>query len=144
MTIRNKIFGLTGVLGMATLSVMAGPPVIVVPAPPPPIVVSPPPPPVVVVQPAAPIAPSVTVTVPETYVWDGDEYVGMVGDQYYYLGPNQAWLPMPTDRLAFFHGWEKQHKDWMKDAIHNEKYRRDAQGHEHPLLNHESDRDHDR
>jgi hypothetical protein len=84
----------------------------------------------------------VGVAVPDTYVWDGDEYVGMVGDQYYYLAPNEVWMPLNSDRAVFFHDWEKHHKDWVKQAIRNEKYRRDAQGHEHPWQGHDSDRSH--
>jgi hypothetical protein len=88
----------------------------------------------------APITPGVAVTVgvPDSYVWDGSEYVGVIGDQYYYLGPNQVWLPMPAARLSFFHDWEKHHTDWAKQAIQNEKYRRDAQGHDHPWHGHDS------
>jgi|HubBroStandDraft_4_1064222.scaffolds.fasta_scaffold492666_1 hypothetical protein len=123
----------TGILGAAALTSNARPPVFFVPLPPPPIVVAPPPPPpVVVVQPLAP-AVTVNVGVPDAYVWDGDEYVGVIGDQYYYLGPGNVWLPLTSDRLVFFHDWEKHNKNWMKHAIRNEKYRRDAGGHEHPL-----------
>jgi hypothetical protein len=87
----------------------------------------------------APITPgvSVTVGVPDAYTYDGTEYVGLIGDQYYYLGPNQVWLPMPPDRLTFFHEWEHHHKDWVKQEIRNEKYRRDAQGHDHPWQDHD-------
>src|SRR5579863_3586152 len=48
--------------------------VVVAPAP----VYVAPPPPVVEVAP---------VMIPDSYMWDGYEYVGLVGDQYYYLGP---------------------------------------------------------
>src|ERR1700734_1499856 len=70
----------------AALPLMAGPVVTVqVPAP------------VVTVQVPAPVvtvpAPVVTVeAVPDTYVWDGDEYVGIVGGQNYFLGPGNVWL----------------------------------------------------
>jgi len=130
----------TGILSVAALTALAGPPVIVVTPPPPPIVIAPPPvaPPAVIVSPA-PITPGVAVTVgvPDSYVWDGTEYVGVIGDQYYYLGPNHAWLPLGSDRLGRFHEWEKAHHDWRDHAIANEKYRLDAQGHEHPWHGHD-------
>lgn len=80
-------------------------------------------------------APAVTVAVgvyPDYYVWDGYEYVGVVGGQYYYLGPGRVWLHCEPWRLERFHGWERYHSDWHTHAIHNEHYRGDAQGHEHP------------
>jgi hypothetical protein len=84
--------------------------------------------------------PGVTVTVglPDSYVWDGTEYVGLIGDQYYYLGPGDVWLAMPSDRLTRFRVWEHDHHDWRDHAIRNELYRRDAHGHEHPW-SHEGD-----
>jgi hypothetical protein len=85
-----------------------------------------PPPPVVVVSAPAP-APVVTVAVvPDTYVWDGTEYVGLVGDQYYYLGPGNVWMVMDAPRLARFHVWVGAHADWRTHAIVNEQYRYDA------------------
>jgi hypothetical protein len=89
-------------------------------------------PPVVAVQPVAPVV-SVDVGVPDSYVWDGSEYVGMVGDQYYYLGPNHVWLTLDAPRLARFHGWERGHGDWRTHAIRNDKYRQDAHGHNVPF-----------
>jgi len=85
--------------------------------------------PVVAVAPAVVVAP---VMVPEAYTWDGVEYVGMVGDQYYYLGPGNVWLVAGPDRLAYFHGWERGHPDWRSHATRNDRYRRDAQGHNQP------------
>lgn len=78
-------------------------------------------------------APAVTVTVPDSYVWDGTEYVGVIGTQYFYLGPGDVWLAADAPRLARFHDWEHAHPDWRDHAIRNEKYRRDAKGHEAPL-----------
>jgi hypothetical protein len=72
------------------------------------------------------------VTVPDDYVWDGYEYVGLVGDQYYYLGPGDVWLIADPFRLDRFHGWERGHPDWHAHAIRNDRYRRDAHGHEQP------------
>ena len=50
--------------------------------------------------------------VPDSYAWDGYEYVGLVGDQYYYLGPGNVWLFCEPFRLERFHGWERGHADW--------------------------------
>ena len=88
------------------------------------VVVAPPPP--VVVEPAV----TVSVGVPDDYVWDGTEYVGLVGDQYYYLGPGDVWLLCDPVRLDRFHGWERGHPDWRSHAIRNDRFRRDAHGHE--------------
>ena len=87
--------------------------------------------------------PPVTVetTVPDDYVWDGDEYVGVVGDQYYYLGPDHVWLVADPVRLERFHGWERGHPDWRTHAIRNEQYRRDARGHEQPRRERPAKRD---
>jgi len=42
------------------------------------------------------------------------------------------------------HDWERSHHEWRTTAIRNERYRRDAQGHEHPWRDHDSNRhDHD-
>jgi hypothetical protein len=128
----------TVVFSVAVLTATAGPPVIVVQ--PPPVVATPPVPPPPVVMPAPGV--SVNIGVPDTYVWDGDEYVGVIGDQYYYLGPGNVWLPMTGERLTFFHNWEKHNHDWRKSATRNEKYRLDAQGHDHPW-HHDHDSDHD-
>jgi hypothetical protein len=62
----------------------------------------------------------VTVGMPESYVWDGVEYVGVVGDQYMYLGPGNVWLVCDPVRLGRFHGWEGGHPDWRRSAVRNE------------------------
>ena len=74
----------------------------------------------VVVSPPAPV---VVASVPDSYVWDGSEYVGVVGDQYYYLGPGNVWMVMDTTRLHRFQGWERGHADWRTHATHNVSYR---------------------
>ena len=82
-------------------------------------------------------APAVTVeAVPDYYVWDGYEYVGVVGGQYYYLGPGNVWIVCEPFRLARFHDWERVHPDWHAHAIHNDRYRhgyrdRDQDRHDH-------------
>ena len=111
-----------GIPSLAALPSLAGPGIgvgvqINVPAP---VVVAP--------------APVVTVqAVPDSYVWDGTEYVGVVGSQYYYLGPGNVWLTLDGPRVARFHDWERGHADWRTHAIRNERYRRDAHGHEVPF-----------
>jgi len=64
--------------------------------------------------------PVVSVGVPDAYVWDGVEYVGMVGGQYMYLGPGGGWLVCDSVRLGRFHGWEGGHPDWRRNAVRNE------------------------
>src|SRR5580658_7722279 len=75
-------------------------------------------PPVATVD-VAPPAAVVTVGVPDYYVWDGFEFVGMVGGTYMYLGPGGNWLVCDSVRLGRFHGWERGHPDWRRTAIHN-------------------------
>lgn len=75
-------------------------------------------PPTVVVSPPAVIAP-----VPDYYVWDGTEYVGVVGDQYYYLGPGDVWIIMDPPRMQRFDAWQKGHSDWRTHATRNTRYR---------------------
>ena len=108
------------------------PPAIQVVAPAPVVVA---PPVVEVAPPVVEVAPPVieaTVTVPDTYVWDGYENVGIVNGQYYYLGPDNVWLIADRDRLERFHGWERGHPDWRDHAIRNDRFRRDAHGREQP------------
>ena len=97
--------------------------------PPPPVVIAPPPP--VYVAPP-PVVVAEPVMVPESYVWDGYEYVGVVGDRYLYLGPGNIWIGFEPWRLERFHGWERGHADWRGRAIRNDRFRRDHEGHEHP------------
>lgn len=126
-----------GISGLAALPLMAGPAIVVqVPAP------------VVTVQVPAPAPPAVTVdiAVPDTYIWDGVEYVGVVGGQYYYLGPGDVWLSLDADRLARWHDWEKIHADWRDHAIRNDLYRHDAHGHvvpRHDDVSHDVSHDND-
>ena len=64
------------------------------------------------------------IAVPESYVWDGSEYVGTVGDQYYYLGSDNVWQPMDSGRLDRFQAWEKDNPNWRDHATHNDSYYR--------------------
>ena len=93
--------------------------------------------PVVVAAPApVVIAPGPEVVepamIPDNYVWDGVEYVGVVGGQYFYLGPGNIWLVCEPFRLERFHGWERYHRDWRLHAIRNDRFRNDRYGHAHP------------
>jgi hypothetical protein len=91
--------------------------------------------PPVVVAPAIVVDPPVVeapVMVPESYVWDGYEYVGFVGGQYFYLGPGNVWLVCEPFRLERFQGWERGHPDWRDHAIRNDRFRADRNGHIQP------------
>ncbi len=94
-----------------------------------PVVVAAPPPVVVAPAPAP-------VYIPDDYVWDGYEYVGVVGDQYYYLGPGNVWIICDPVRLGRFHGWVGGHPDWRGHAIRNDHYRTDSHGHYQPRRDH--------
>jgi hypothetical protein len=87
-------------------------------------------PPVVVVAPPVVVEP---VMVPDFYVWDGVEYVGLVGDQYFYLGPGNVWLVCDPFRLERFHGGERGHPDWQNHAVRNDRFRTDQHGHVQPM-----------
>jgi hypothetical protein len=136
-----------GLLSGLAIPCMAGPGIIIVPPAPPSVVISAPPPPVPVV--VAP--PTVAVTVaPDDYYYDGTEYVGIVGGQYYYLGPDNAWVVMDSGRLHRFNDWQRDHADWRTHSVHNDKYRghvpaRAQPMHEDRPLGHDNDHpDHDR
>jgi hypothetical protein len=118
---KKAVIMMIGLSSLATVTLIAGPIVTVqVPVP------------VVTVQVPAP-AVTVVAAVPDSYVWDGTEFVGIVGGQYYYLGSGNVWLPFDSVRVARFHDWEKAHADWRTHAIRNELYRHDAHGHDVPL-----------
>jgi len=85
-------------------------------------------PPVVEVEPAV-------VEVPDSYVWDGFEFVCFFGVAFFYLGPGDVWLGCDSVRLERFHHWEGFHPDWRDHAIHNDRFRRDAHGHVAPMHN---------
>jgi hypothetical protein len=123
MKTMKKFASAIGITSLAALPLMAGPVVTVqVPVP------------VVQVQMPAP-AVTVDVGVPDTYVWDGVEYVGVVGGAYFYLGPGNVWLPFDEVRMARFHDWERVHVDWRDHAIRNDLYRHDVHGHDVPRQN---------
>jgi len=103
-----------GTVGLQPL-IIAAPAPMVVAAPPPAIEVAPP-----------------VVEVPDSYAWDGAEFVGVVGGAYFYLGPGNFWLVCEPFRLERFHGWERDHRDWRDHATRNDNYRKDAHGHVQP------------
>jgi len=122
-------YALTGVamgLGMA-LPCIAGPAIIITPPAPPTVVISAPMPPPVVVAPA-PVA-----VVPDDYYYDGTEYVGIVGGQYYYLGAGNSWVVMDSGRLHRFQGWQHDHADWRTHSVHNVSYRGHVAAHTAPM-----------
>ena len=80
-------------------------------------------PPAVVVSAPPPAVVAPAPVVPDSYVWDGSEYVGIVGGQYYYLGPGNVWLIMDPARIHRFQGWENGHPGWRAHATHNVRYR---------------------
>lgn len=102
-----------GVVWAMTLSSPAGPN----------IYITPPAPPTVIITAPAPPPPAVVVVFPDYYIWDGDEYVGIVSDQYYYLGPDHVWIVMDPVRLHRFQIYVHDHPDWHGHMTHNVKYR---------------------
>ena len=72
------------------------------------------------------------VMVPDSYVWDGYENVGMVGGAYFYLGAGNVWLSLDLYRMERFHGWEGGHAGWRDHAIRNDRFRNDRNGHGQP------------
>jgi hypothetical protein len=89
--------------------------------------------PVVFASPPVVVAPQpAVIAVPDSYVWDGVEYVGVVGDQYFYLGPDNVWVICDPVRLERFHGWERFHPDWRGQAIHNDRFRNVRNEHGEP------------
>jgi hypothetical protein len=122
MKTQYKIYRATGVFTVATLTILSS----------------------AVADPSLPPPPSVTVQVgvPDYYVWDGYEYVGVIGSQYYYLAPGDVWAPMPSERRERFEHWEHNHHDWQEHAIRNERYRHDMNGHEYPWHEREEHHEH--
>lgn len=109
-----------GRVAMAPAVVVAPAPVVVAPVPPPP--------------------PEPVVVVPDSYVWDGYEYVGVVGVDYFYLGPSHVWIRCEPYRLERFHSWERYHRDWREHAIRNEHFRAEGRV-ERPAPHRDMDRD---
>ena len=115
-----------GILAVATATVISGCTVAVRPYRPAVVVTAPPPPPPAVIVQTPPPPPPAVVVVPDSYVWDGYEYVGVVGGQYYYLGPHNVWIVCDRVRLDRFHAYIRIHPDWRTHAVRNDRYRRNA------------------
>lgn len=49
---------------------------------------------------------------PSNAVWDGSDYVGQVNGQYYYLGPNNTWMPMDAAHQQRFEEWQQSYPNW--------------------------------
>lgn len=76
---------------------------------------------------------SVGAVVPDYYCWDGYEYVGWVGDRYYYLGPGQVWMTCDPVRVRRFEAWASVHPQWRAQATVNVRFHADAAEHSHPV-----------
>jgi hypothetical protein len=63
-----------------------------------------------------------TVTAPADYVWDGYDNVGMANGQYYFLAPNNVWMPLNTVQQRHFDDWQRSHLNGYDHAIHNTSY----------------------
>lgn len=82
--------------------------------------------PAVAVQPVPPPSPAVVapapVYAPDSYIWDGYEYVGLANGQYVYWNAG-VWLPCGPVILGRFHGWERYHPGWRRGAFRYERGR---------------------
>jgi hypothetical protein len=77
--------------------------------------------------------PAVITVYPDYYVWDGYEYVGVIGGEYYYLGPDDDWIVCDPVRVRRFNVWVTAHPDWRAHATINEHYRADDHGRFHSM-----------
>ena len=88
--------------------------------------------------------PPAVEVVPEYYVWDGYEYVGVANGRYVYLGPGQVWRVCEPYRVQRFHEWERLHPDWTQNAIRNEQHALENQqrNQEHAIENEQRNQQH--
>ncbi|HZI32723.1 MAG TPA: hypothetical protein VFF11_10295 [Candidatus Binatia bacterium] len=98
--------------------------------------------------------------VPDDCFWDGYEYVGWYGDQYYYWGPEHVWIICDPVRVQRVNVWISDHPHWRTQARPSVQYQVKVaeQPHPSPLRaptvkrgqdrdhnhNHDYDRDRDR
>jgi hypothetical protein len=130
-TLAATLFAAAALSAHTSVSVSIGVPapvVVAAPAPAPIVVAQAPAPAQVVVAAPAPVPATVVVQqpvtyYPEYYTWDGFEYVGVIGGNYFYLGAGNMWISCEPWRAHRFHEWEHYHQDWHRRAIHNEHYR---------------------
>ncbi|MGO9200631.1 MAG: hypothetical protein ACLQM8_08825 [Limisphaerales bacterium] len=82
--------------------------------------------PAVEVGPLPPPSPPAVVPapayIPDSYVWDGYEYVGLCNGQYVCWSAG-GWLPCDAVILGRFHGWERYHPGWRRGAFRYERGR---------------------
>ena len=90
------------------------------------------------------VGPPVVEVEPEYYAWDGFEYVGVVDGGYVYLGPGHVWRRMEPFRVERFHGWERHHPDWSRNAIRNERHEdaNEQRNREHAVENQQRNQGH--
>ena len=60
--------------------------------------------------------------IPESYIWDGNEYVGWVGDRYVYYNGNR-WYACGPEQMARFHEYGRSHPDWRSRSYRYERDR---------------------
>ena len=98
-------------------------------------------------EPPAPPHVAVVGFVPDYCFWDGYEYVGWYGDDYYYWGPNRVWVVCDPVRVQRVNVFIRAHPNWNVRARPNVQYPVDAHGHPQPLrappARHDHGRDHD-
>jgi hypothetical protein len=89
--------------------------------------------------------------VPDYCFWDGFEYVGWYGGQYYYWGPNRVWIGCDPVRVQRVNVWVNAHPDWRTSVTTVAPARVIPAGHPEAVhvpparrYYHEHDEDHDR
>jgi hypothetical protein len=73
-------------------------------------------------QPGIPRSSQLSGAVPQTYVWDGFEFVGRVGGKYYYLAPNNTWVLMDAARRQRYQQWQRANPNWQQRQIRNTQF----------------------
>jgi hypothetical protein len=68
---------------------------------------------------------------PETYIWDGFEYIGIVGDQYVYLAPGNVWMIAEPYRMSRINRYRDSHPDWREHSTRNTHFRDEHIGSDH-------------
>src|ERR1700739_1574564 len=54
---------------------------------------------------------------PASVVWDGSDYVGQVNGTYYYLGPNNTWMPLDAARQHQLEQWQQINPYWKHPTV---------------------------
>ena len=84
-------------------------------------------------EPSPPPRVAVVGFVPDYCFWDGYEYVGWYGDDYYYWGPHRTWIICDPIRVQHVKVYVQDHPNWGTRVRPNVQYPVDANGHPHPL-----------